>query len=431
FTVGPDNVQFSAIIFSDFASLLFRFSDYTSVDDISKALLNASYQNGMTNTAAALRLARKVAFSEASGARQNVGKVCILLTDGLSNNPDLLEPLDISVIAVGVGPGADQRELHDIASPPSQVFEVDNFNVLGAIRNALVTTACNRESCITLIDLQCNGVADILLILDSSGTFVAQLTTNFTVGPRHVQFGLIIFSSSAFIEFNFTRYTSTDDLYQAIIGAPYLGGGTDTAGGLRLARLVSFTPEAGARHGVGKAAIVVTDGVSNNAQETAEESSLLKNIGVTVMSVGVGQYVDRTELLTIASAPNLVFEVDNFNVLDAISKSLLTSACNSLTNTDAALKLARQVAFTAANGARPGAKKAAIVLTDGASNNSIEAGLFKQSGVKVLGIGIGTYFAIDELLVIASSPNLVYNVSGYDVLTSIVREVAITTCQSN
>lgn len=95
-----------------------------------------------------------------------------------------------------------------------------------------------------------------------------------------------------------------------------------------LARLQAFTAAHGARGNVTKIAIVFTDGQSSLPTETSREAQLLKDTGVLVLSVGIGDYVTRSELQTIASLPTDVFEVNNFDVLQSIQKSLASTTCD-------------------------------------------------------------------------------------------------------
>lgn len=88
-----------------------------------------------------------------------------------------------------------------------------------------------------------------------------------------------------------------------------------------------FTAAKGSRPGVQKIAIVCTDGQSNNKTGTQEQSAQLKQSGVLVLSIGIGAAVDKSELQTIASAPDDVFEVSDFSVLSTIQKEVTNKTC--------------------------------------------------------------------------------------------------------
>lgn len=111
------------------------------------------------------------------------------------------------------------------------------------------------------------------------------------------------------------------------MAAPYLGQTTNTDVALKFARLQSFTVPYGARSGVSRIAIVLTDGKSNTPTNTAQEARFLKDAGVLVLSIGIGTSIDQTELQNIASSPLDVFQVNNFNILDTIANQVTNKTC--------------------------------------------------------------------------------------------------------
>jgi Mg-chelatase subunit ChlD len=534
FQVGPQAFQFSIILFSSDIYSLFPFNFHNN-SGVYTALLNAPYLGMGTNTDLALAIARTYSFSPLNGARDRVGQVAVVVTDGISNYPEntadqasLLKAAGVTVVSVGVGPGADFTELSAIASYDDLVFEVDNFNVFKAIKKSLVQstcesansadTSCISNSCIRrpngnyqackeeckeghyyscsngyaykltcplgLYDAsdntrfyarqvyngatgicerevdycprntsdyaevpppgfgrehnynptciselssckgrrdgnypkcfpecgdgfyyscsnnetytmpcadgwytdknnrrytkkmiyepskdsceleanycprdntnnnnnnppapespteisRCTSKSDILLIMDSSDSigevnfaiqtaFLANLTAHFTIGPDAVQFSAIDFSTTAKLVFSFSNYTDNNAVWQAILALPYYAEGTNTAEALRLATDVAFTPANGARHNAPKNAIVITDGVSRDPPATAQEADRLKRSGVNVIVVGIGGSVRHSELTTIASSPNHVFNVTSFDALTAIAGRLIKSTC--------------------------------------------------------------------------------------------------------
>lgn len=116
-------------------------------------------------------------------------------------------------------------------------------------------------------------------------------------------------------------------VFQGIITTPYLEGGTATDVALQLARETMFTAAKGSRPDVPKIAIVLTDGLSNKPTDTATEARLLKNSGVLLLSIGIGNSVNKQELETIASLPQDVFQVIDFSVLDTIQQQVANKTC--------------------------------------------------------------------------------------------------------
>uniref|UniRef100_A0A2C9KNZ1 VWFA domain-containing protein n=1 Tax=Biomphalaria glabrata TaxID=6526 RepID=A0A2C9KNZ1_BIOGL len=116
---------------------------------------------------------------------------------------------------------------------------------------------------------------------------------------------------------------------------PFLTGATHTALALDYAHNTAFNVSHGARTNVGKIAIVITDGNSQNHAQTAQAAERLKNSGVKVIAVGVGNSISRAELLAIASNEKDIFNVSDYSVLNDIKNALVTSACEAATTTPA------------------------------------------------------------------------------------------------
>lgn len=76
-------------------------------------------------------------------------------------------------------------------------------------------------------------------------------------------------------------------------------------------------------------AIVVTDGRSNNPPLTAAEAKKARDAGITVLAIGVGSGVGKSELDAMATDPDSthVYTADNFDALLSLQGLLSTKAC--------------------------------------------------------------------------------------------------------
>ena len=106
-------------------------------------------------------------------------------------------------------------------------------------------------------------------------------------------------------------------------------GETNTAAALHDIRRHFFSAKHSSRDGIVRIAIVVTDGRSDDTIATSHEARLLREIGVHVFAVGVGQDIDMGELHAIASRPadDYVNTVDNYDALNSIKELLAIKAC--------------------------------------------------------------------------------------------------------
>ncbi len=114
----------------------------------------------------------------------------------------------------------------------------------------------------------------------------------------------------------------------------YIGGTTNTAGGLEMARTdILFGPD-GPRSGNRPAApdvvIVMTDGRPNvRPDETLTQSGLLKEQGVRIIALGVTDNVNRTELeLMVTDRTTDYLQADDFRSLAVHIPGLVSSACS-------------------------------------------------------------------------------------------------------
>jgi hypothetical protein len=75
--------------------------------------------------------------------------------------------------------------------------------------------------------------------------------------------------------------------------------------------------------------VILTDGQSNTRQISGPARQL-KNSGVVIFSVGIGQSLSMQELRVMASDPvnQRVITLDNFSQLDRLAEHLSSQTCN-------------------------------------------------------------------------------------------------------
>jgi uncharacterized protein YegL len=149
FLVGNSKARFGAILFSDFVQKLFDLKDFTTTQDVSKAILRAPYHEGTTLTNEALDYVRNGMFSTPKGGRSNAPDIVVVFTDGQSSKPDLtlraaddLKKQNVRIVAVGIGDEVSREELRRIASSKDDVFEARSFELLDYIEQKLARNVC-------------------------------------------------------------------------------------------------------------------------------------------------------------------------------------------------------------------------------------------------------------------------------------------------
>ena len=128
-----------------------------------------------------------------------------------------------------------------------------------------------------------------------------------------------------------------DDIihYQYLVIRGYRNS-TNTADALIKLRSEVLVTEGGARDldkAIPRVAVVITDGRSNiNASLTIPSALALRDEGVTVYSVGVGNRINFEELNAMASSPDNVRQLRGFDVteFDGLRSRITADACTGI-----------------------------------------------------------------------------------------------------
>ena len=198
--------------------------------------------------------------------------------------------------------------------------------------------------CVVVSNITCPRSADILLVLDQSTSivigdplyenwyvrvlgFAKGIAGAFSISANRTQVGLLKFSSGSEVVFHLDRYGDRRSLLNAIDGVDIHGGQTNIAAALRVARSM-FVRSHGARGGVPKLVVMLTDGEANReAGNTMHEAGLTKAAGIVVYAVGVTDVVDRDQLRKIASKPEYFFFAPDFAQLSSVLGDLVGNLC--------------------------------------------------------------------------------------------------------
>ena len=128
-----------------------EFCVKSSRAEVMKAIDSINDIGGGTNTAEAITNMDHQMFSQKSGARPNVPRIAVVITDGRSSNPtntaaaaNQARADHIGMMSVGIGAGVDQSELHAISDNPDSEnsFMVNNYDQLSSITSQIIQKAC-------------------------------------------------------------------------------------------------------------------------------------------------------------------------------------------------------------------------------------------------------------------------------------------------
>ncbi|XP_062396603.1 collagen alpha-1(XX) chain [Sardina pilchardus] len=150
FHIGPDAVQIALSQYSGDPRTEWQLNNFTTKDQLVEAVRNFRYKGGNTFTGQALMHVLNENLREESGARDDVPRFVLLLTDGKSQDDAIaaagkLKTVGVEIIAVGVK-NADIAELKQVASAPEDLnaYNVNDFPLLSKLVGRLVRILCGK-----------------------------------------------------------------------------------------------------------------------------------------------------------------------------------------------------------------------------------------------------------------------------------------------
>ncbi|KAK7087853.1 cartilage matrix protein-like [Littorina saxatilis] len=323
----------------------FGFADYSNNQDLMEAISNIPYRSGiMTNTSGGIWHMLNKQMPE---AREGVRRVVIVLTDGNSQETALTkraakDALDsgLEVFAIGVGHDVSPQELHNIASDDRHVFVVSAYHMLESIKKRLSYEACNIP---TQPVCEMDPV-DLSFVIDSSASigegnfsvgmqFVKEFVDSFQLNPSAVRVSLVTFGEVVYTEdaFGFDTYTDKKDVLDTLAGIKWRHGKeTNTGAGIKY---MQVTQMAKARPIAAHICIVITDGESQETEQTKEQAKAAQDAGIVMYAIGVGKIgekLNEEELINIAGDTSRVLTAENYAQLNLLKDSLTDITCQGI-----------------------------------------------------------------------------------------------------
>ncbi|XP_012510748.1 PREDICTED: integrin alpha-1 [Propithecus coquereli] len=189
---------------------------------------------------------------------------------------------------------------------------------------------------------ECSTQLDIVIVLDGSNSiypwesvtaFLNDLLERMDIGPKQTQVGIVQYGENVTHEFNLNKYSSTEEVLVAANKIIQRGGRqTMTALGIDTARKEAFTEARGARRGVKKVMVIVTDGESHDNHRLNKviqdcEDENIQRFSIAILgsynrgNLSTEKFVE--EIKSIASEPT---EKHFFNVSDELALVTIVKA---------------------------------------------------------------------------------------------------------
>lgn len=149
--IGHNKVQVGVMQYSSYPMMGFPLKLYGNRGDVLHAVENLHMTSGGTNTADAIKFTTDEMFSATSGARSNVPRIAILLTNGGTvdsqaaiDAANVARQAGIGINVVAVGNNINQQEVQSIANQPAgnHVITVSNFDQLEQQATNILNQAC-------------------------------------------------------------------------------------------------------------------------------------------------------------------------------------------------------------------------------------------------------------------------------------------------
>lgn len=183
----------------------------------------------------------------------------------------------------------------------------------------------------------CLGQAvDLVFALDGSGgvgrdnfstlrDFVRSLTVQFDINRDVAQVALVAYGRRAGTIFNLDTHDTGSTILKAVGDASYVGGVASTGAALLHIHSDVLTVAKGARPGVNKAVVVVTDG--SGGDDAAVPAQKIRDNGVALFVIGIGD-VQRERLLQIAGSEEHMISVPSYEDLKYFEDVLVQMLCS-------------------------------------------------------------------------------------------------------
>ncbi|XP_061744946.1 von Willebrand factor A domain-containing protein 1 isoform X2 [Nerophis ophidion] len=173
----------------------------------------------------------------------------------------------------------------------------------------------------------CEG--DVLFLLDSSGSvssyehsrmldFLSQLVLPFSLGEDQVRIGLLQVGTQPRLEFGFDAHSTQGGLQGALSGVKPLRGDTNTVEALRIAkdRVLRQGPGGGARPGLPRVLVWLTDGVKPGNVIGPMAELRQEGVAVLVVSTGHGNYQVLREVVSPPAEDHLYFvDIEDMSII--------------------------------------------------------------------------------------------------------------------
>jgi len=222
-----------------------------------------------------------------------------------------------------------------------EALSANNWAQAADIIEALKSNRSRRKAEALLLRsfrIKCQNEMYISVLMDESGSisqgdfrkeiaFVSDLISKQHAAENQKVFiSLVTFSNSARVHCDFTNNRST--LQSALNSISQLSGGTNTGEAIFTARSLFLKTDSYINSNLdARIIIVITDGQSNDRAYTLQQAETSRKSGIQIISVGVGESLNLSELNDMSGGNKNVMLIDDFSSLSASLENLSAGVC--------------------------------------------------------------------------------------------------------
>ncbi|XP_038648007.1 von Willebrand factor A domain-containing protein 2-like isoform X2 [Scyliorhinus canicula] len=315
--------------YSDNVNVEFGMGQYSDLNDLLKAIDGIPFNGGNTFTGKALRYVAENGFSE--GSRMDVPEVLVVFANSKSHDVVILPEQHMKekeLFILSVGKKRIINQLNHIAGDIQLAFAYNDAQELYSKVSELRSKICgiNAPGCFS-------KPLDLVFTVDASSNvgrqnfrqvkgFVRNIISQFDIDRDLTQVAMVIYSNKPRTLFNLDSFDSEGKIKSAISTGPFLDGSAHTGKALKYILEDTLSIQKGARPGIHKVVVMITDGQSSD--DVAADAEQLRQNGITVLVLGAA---DAQTLLRIARSRKFMIPVRSYEDFKRYEINLVRKIC--------------------------------------------------------------------------------------------------------
>ncbi|XP_061774643.1 collagen alpha-3(VI) chain-like isoform X4 [Nerophis ophidion] len=343
--IQPDQVRVAVVQYADNVKTEFSLNSHNNKAAVISAVGRLRQMGGRSSDLAdAIEYVIQNELKPSAGFRPvDASQHLVVLTGGRSPQDvsiygPLLKGSRVNCIGIGAS-GADTRQLAQISTTSEDVLRVPTFPGLPAIKDRFISRLSGNLLVKPTIDesptqeLPAPKKADIVFLVDGSMNlgrdnfnevmaFVSNLIDLFFNDRDNLRIGLAHYGTDVTDVFYLNTHKNKQDIVSAIEQAEYKGGRKiNTGAAIQHVQNVHFSKERGSRKDEGTPQILMVFTGGRSSDDVKSAALGLKNSGVRVYAVGVGD--TGNDLENLASDSSTVARARTFQELSELTEQIL------------------------------------------------------------------------------------------------------------